>query len=123
MTKSILTAALTGSLLCTTIAGCVADTAIRDVAGPYPTWDDVIQRWIGGTQSALDLKLGPPNLIPRMLADGNTEMVWDFSIDRMPGQADEYHLLPLYGSDVTCQIRFIADPNGIIHAGTRVGCD
>ncbi|SPP66588.1 hypothetical protein [Nitrospira lenta] len=123
MTKSILTAALTGSLLCAAIAGCVADTSTRDVAGPYATWNDVIQRWIGGTQSALYLELGPPNLIPQTLADGNTEMVWDFSIDRMPGQADEYHLLPLYGGDVNCQLRFLADPNGIIQAGTRVGCD
>jgi hypothetical protein len=49
-------------------------------------------------------------------------MVWDFGIDRMPGQADEFNLLPLYGGDVNCQIHFFADPKGTILRGDRVGC-
>ena len=53
-------------------------------------------------------KLGPPNLHPKEAEDGTIEMVWDMTIDRMPGQADEYHTLPLYGG-VTCQLVFFAD--------------
>jgi hypothetical protein len=52
-----------------------------------------------------------------------TEMVWDFSIDRMPGQADAYNLLPLYGSITNCQIHFFADAGEKIVKGEKVGCE
>ena len=48
------------------------------------------------------------HLYPKEAEDGTIEMVWDMTIDRMPGQADEYHMLPLYGG-VTCQLVFFAD--------------
>jgi hypothetical protein len=67
--------------------GCVAeskDAAKRDVAGPYQTWDEVINRWVGGQVSDLYVELGPPNLHPHQREDGTIEMIWDFAIDRMP---------------------------------------
>lgn len=73
--------------------GCAAAPSKRDVAGPYRTWDNVIKRWIGGKTDDLYLELGPPNLHPQELADDGSERVWDFGIDRMPGQADYYDLL------------------------------
>ena len=106
-------------------SGCVAeskDAAKRDVAGPYQTWDDVIKRWVGGQVTDLYVELGPPNLHPHQMEDGTIQMVWDFAIDRMPGQADEYELLPLYGKNVNCQLHFFADQNGKILRGERVGC-
>jgi hypothetical protein len=106
-------------------SGCVAeskDAAKRDVAGPYQTWDDVIKRWVGGQVTDLYVELGPPNLHPHQMEDGTIQMVWDFAIDRMPGQADEYELLPLYGGNVNCQLHFFADQNGKILRGERVGC-
>lgn len=93
------------------------------VAGPYQTWDDVINRWIGKNKVDLYYELGPPNLHPKESADGMTEMVWDFTIDRMPGQADDYNLLPLYGAGSNCKLIFIADSNDVIRSGERVGCD
>jgi hypothetical protein len=51
-----------------------------------------------------------------------TEMVWDFGIDRMPGQADEYGLLPMYGFE-NCHLYFFADQEGIVRSGKRVGCE
>lgn len=108
------------------VVGCVTeskDAAKRDVAGPYQTWDDVIKRWVGGQVTDLYVELGPPNLHPHELENGTTEMVWDFGIDRMPGQADAFNLLPLYGGDVNCQIHFFADPKGTILRGERVGCE
>ncbi|BCA54554.1 hypothetical protein W02_16940 [Nitrospira sp. KM1] len=112
-----------GCCLFVTMAGCAADTSKRDVAGPYQTWDDVIKRWIGGKTPDLYIELGPPNLHPHELEDGRTEMVWDFGIDRMPGQADYYDILPLYGGNLNCQLHFIADKEGIIQEGHRVGCE
>ncbi|HKC92961.1 MAG TPA: hypothetical protein VKB81_02970 [Nitrospira sp.] len=112
-------------MLCMAISGCATeskDAAKRDVAGPYQTWDDVIKRWVGGQVTDLYVEIGPPNLHPHLHEDGTVEMVWDFSIDRMPGQADAYNLLPLYGSDVNCQLHFIADTKGTILRGERVGC-
>ena len=112
-------------VLCLAVSGCATeskDAAKRDVAGPYQTWDDVISRWVGGQVSDLDVELGPPNLHPHLMEDGTIQMVWDFSIDRMPGQADAYNLLPLYGEDVNCQIHFFADQTGKILRGERVGC-
>ncbi len=112
--------------LCVVIIGCVTESkeaAKRDVTGPYKTWDEVISRWIGGRTSDLYVELGPPNLHPHELDNGMTEMAWDFGIDRMPGQADAYELLPIYGQDVNCQIHFFADAKGIIRKGEKVGCE
>lgn len=105
--------------------GCVADKNPRDVAGPYQSWNDLIQRWIGGNVTDLYVELGPPNLHPHELEDGRIEMVWDFGIDRMPGQADAYNLLPLslYGGNVNCQVHFFANHQGIVKDGSLVGCD
>lgn len=93
------------------------------VTGPYQTWDEVITRWVGANKQDLYYELGPPNLHPKQLPDGTTEMVWDMTIDRMPGQADEYHLLPLYNTSVNCQLVFLADAEGMIKSGRRIGCD
>ena len=93
------------------------------VRGPYQSWDEVVNRWIGAKRVDLFYELGPPNLHPKRTADGMTEMVWDMTIDRMPGQADEYNLLPLYNGSVGCQLAFFADAEGIIRSGHRIGCD
>ncbi|MGH7387815.1 MAG: hypothetical protein ACREIZ_05030 [Candidatus Methylomirabilales bacterium] len=93
------------------------------VSGPYQTWDDVITRWIGANKQDLYYELGPPNLHPKELPDGTTEMVWDMTIDRMPGQADEYNLFPLYKTSVNCQLVFFADGEDRIKSGRRIGCD
>lgn len=105
--------------------GCTPDRSTRTAAGPYQTWNDVIERWIGGKTTDLYLELGPPNLHPHEREDGMTEMVWDYAIHRMPGQADEYHLLPLslYGGTINCQVHFFADTEGIVREGHLVGCD
>jgi hypothetical protein len=92
------------------------------VAGIYETWDDVVTRWIGKHREDLYLELGPPNLHPKEAEDGTTEMVWDMTIDRMPGQADEYQTLPLYGGG-DCRLLFLADAAGIVTSGRRVGCE
>ena len=107
-------------LICLSL-GC-ASAKDPGVKGVYPTWDDVIQRWIGKPVSDLYLELGPPNLHPKELGDGMTEMVWDYGIDRMPGQADEYGLLPMYGFE-NCQLTFLADQKGIVQSGKRNGCE
>ena len=57
------------------------------------------------------------------MEDGTIQMVWDFGIDRMPGQADAYDLLPLYGGTVNCQLYFFADQKGTILRGERIGCE
>jgi hypothetical protein len=103
-------------------AGCASGPQ-PGVAGIYQTWDDVINRWIGKQKTDLYYELGPPNLHPKESSDGYTEMVWDFTIDRMPGQADEYGTLPLYGENVNCQLMFIANQDGLIVSGRRIGCD
>jgi hypothetical protein len=87
----------------------------------YESWDDVITRWIGKSKEALYYELGPPNLHALELTDRQTEMMWDMTIDRMPGQADEYGLLPLTRSQ-TCRLLFVADQEGIIRWGKRIGC-
>lgn len=92
------------------------------VTGIYQTWDDVVTRWIGKHKEDLYLELGPPNLHPKEAEDGTVEMVWDMTIDRMPGQADEYNMLPLYGG-VDCQLIFFADKEGIVTSGRRNGCE
>ncbi|MCW5797013.1 MAG: hypothetical protein LZF60_270160 [Nitrospira sp.] len=92
------------------------------VPGIYQTWDDVISRWIGKHKEDLYLELGPPNLHPKETEDGTVEMVWDMTIDRMPGQADAYHTLPLYGG-VDCRLKFFADKEGLVISGRRDGCE
>ena len=87
----------------------------------YSTWDDVINRWIGKQKADLYLELGPPNLHPKEAEDGTIEMVWDMTIDRMPGQADEYNTLPLYGGG-DCRLFFFADKAGLVTNGRRMGC-
>jgi hypothetical protein len=91
------------------------------VAGIYESWDDVITRWIGKSKEDLYYELGPPNLHTLQLTDRQTEMVWDMTIDRMPGQADDYGLLPLTRSQ-SCRLLFVADQEGIIRSGRRIGC-
>ena len=103
------------------LIGC-ASGSDPGVKGVYATWDDVIHRWTGKEVTDLYLELGPPNLHPHELEQGMTEMVWDFGIDRMPGQADEYGLLPMYGFE-NCRLVFIADPKGIVRSGNRIGCE
>ncbi len=93
------------------------------MSGSYQTWDEVITTWIGGNKQDLYYELGPPNLIPQQLLDGMTEMVWDMTIDRMPGKADEYKLLPLYSTSVNCQLVFFDDEKGTIKSGHRIGCE
>jgi hypothetical protein len=66
-------------------------------------------------------ELGPPNLHAIQRTDKQTELVWDMTIDRMPGQADEYGLLPLTCSQ-TCRLLFVARQDGIIESGKRIGC-
>lgn len=123
MNTARLVSIMLGCLAVLSAAGCATDKSKRDVAGPYQTWDDVIKRWIGGNTEDLYLELGPPNLHPHQLEDGRIEMVWDFAIDRMPGQADYYNLLPLYGGNLNCQIHFVANTKGIVEEGNRVGCE
>lgn len=103
-------------------AGCASQPQ-PGAAGPYQTWDDVVNRWIGKNKVDLYYEIGPPNLHPKESGDGMVEMVWDFSIDRMPGQADDFNLLPMYGSTSNCKLVFFADANGVIRSGHRIGCD
>jgi hypothetical protein len=49
-------------------------------------------------------------------------MAWDMTIDRMPGQADEYRTFPLYGG-ADCRLFFFADLAGIVTNGRRIGCE
>ena len=104
-----------------TVPGC-ANGPQYGVDGPYQSWDEVIARWIGKPKLDLFYELGPPNLhSAQPEPEGLTELVWDMTIDRMPGQADEYGLLPFTRSE-TCQLIFLADHQGIIVSGRRVGC-
>jgi hypothetical protein len=117
-------AGLTRGVLCCLLLivfGCASGND-PGVKGNYATWDDVIDRWIGKQVSDLYLELGPPNLHPHEIEEGMTEMVWDFGVDRMPGQADEYGLLPMYGAE-NCRLAFFADSKGIVRSGKRIGCE
>lgn len=113
---------LLAALFCLPLATACNTSSGPVASGIYQTWDDVITRWIGNHKEDLYVELGPPNLHPKEAEDGTIEMVWDMTIDRMPGQADEYHTLPLYGG-VDCRLIFFADKEGIVTSGRRNGCD
>jgi hypothetical protein len=102
------------------ISGCATDKG-PGLAGVYQTWDDVITRWIGRQKSDLYLELGPPQF-HKESQDGMEELVWDMTLPSLPGQAELYDTLPLYGG-VDCRLFFFADTQGIIKSGQRVGCD
>lgn len=104
------------------IAGCETGPQ-PGLTGIYNTWDDVINRWIGKKKEDLYYEIGPPNMHPHTSADGYEEMKWDMTIPSLPGMAEQYGTLPLYGQNVNCQLVFVADPNGIIVSGHRIGCD
>lgn len=100
--------------------GCASNQG-PGVAGIYQTWDDIITRWVGRQMADLYLELGPPQL-HREAQDGMQELVWDMTLPSLPGQAEMYGTLPLYGG-VDCRLFFFADAQGVIKAGRRVGCD
>ena len=102
------------------IGGCVTDQS-PVLAGVYQTWDDVINRWIGKQKVDLYYELGPPQF-HKEAEDGMEELVWDMTLPSLPGQAEIYDTLPLYGS-IDCRLFFFADAQGIIKAGRRTGCD
>lgn len=104
--------------------GCATDDP-KDpsVKGIYQTWDDVINRWIGQPKDKLFYELGPPTFHQKESTDGFSEMMWDMTIPSLPGQAEAYGTLPLYGMDVNCKLVFIADQDDIIRSGRRIGCD
>ena len=96
-------------------AGCATDDP-KDpsLKGVYQTWDDVIARWIGQPKDKLFYEIGPPNFHQKESSDGYTEMMWDMTIPSMPGQAEAFNTLPLYGADVNCKLIFIADQDGLV---------
>ncbi len=100
--------------------GCATDPG-PGLAGVYQTWDDVISRWIGRQKTDLYYELGPPQF-HKEADDGTEELVWDMTLPSLPGQAEIYDTLPLYGG-LDCKLFFFADAQGVIKAGRRVGCD
>lgn len=101
--------------------GCATDRG-PVLAGVYQTWDDVITRWIGQRKVDLYYELGPPQF-HQEAADGIEELVWDMTLPSLPGQAELYNTLPLYGWSMDCRLFFFANAQGVIQAGRRVGCD
>lgn len=91
------------------------------LTGFYQTWDEVITRWIGQQKADLYYELGPPQF-HKQAEDGMEELVWDMTLPSLPGQAEIYNTLPLYGG-VDCRLVFFADQAGLIKAGQRVGCE
>ena len=100
--------------------GCATDRG-PVLAGVYQTWDDVITRWVGQRKVDLYYELGPPQF-HKEAQDGMEELVWDMTLGSLPGQAEIYDTLPLYGG-IDCRLFFFADAQAIIKAGRRVGCD
>jgi hypothetical protein len=100
--------------------GCSTDTG-PGLGGVYQTWDDVIARWIDRQKSDLYLALGPPQF-HKEAQDGTEELVWDMTLPSLPGQAEFYETLPLYGG-VDCRLFFFADARGVITSGRREGCE
>ena len=101
--------------------GCATDRG-PVLSGVYQTWDDVVTRWIGKPKKDLYYELGPPQF-HKEADDGTEELVWDMTLPGLPGQAQLYNTLPLYGDGVDCKLFFFADPQGLIKAGRREGCD
>jgi hypothetical protein len=64
-----------------------ASTPQPGVGGFYEFWDDVITRWIGQSKEALSIMSWAHRTSAVQLTDKQTELVWDMTIDRMPGQA------------------------------------
>ena len=110
-------------LLLLLTAGCAGGPDGPGLSGVYLTWDDVINRWIGKNKADLQIEIGPPTMHQKESADGFTEMKWDMTIPTLPGMAEQFNTLPMYGANVSCQLVFIADPNDIIVSGHRIGCD
>lgn len=104
-------------------AGGPAGPSDPGVQGNYQTWDDVIARWIGKQRDHLFYELGPPNMHDHRLDNGYVEMMWDMTLPSMQGQANAYGTLPMYGSDLDCKLVFVADSEGLIVTGRRIGCD
>jgi len=102
------------------IQGCATDKG-PVLGGVYQTWDDVISRWIGRQKTKHYYELGPPQF-HKESDDGMEELVWDMTLPSMPGQAEIYNTLPLYGG-LDCRLYFFADARGVIKAGRRDGCD
>lgn len=100
--------------------GCVA-AGDPGLTGVYQTWDSVIDRWIGKSKTDLFLELGPPQF-HKEADNGAEELVWDMTLPGMPGLAQTYNTLPLYGG-VDCRLLFLADVSGIIQSGKRDGCN
>ena len=102
------------------ISGCAKDRG-PGVAGIYQTWDEVITRWIGRQKVDLYYELGPPQF-HKQAQDGVEELVWDMTLPSLPGQAEIYNTLPLYGG-LDCRLFFFADQAGLITSGRRMGCE
>lgn len=100
--------------------GCATDRG-PGLAGIYQTWDDVVTRWIGQQKTDLYYELGPPQF-HKEAQDGMEELVWDMTLSSLPGQAEIYNTLPLYGG-LDCRLFFFADAEGLIKSGRRVGCE
>ena len=115
--RQCLTAALAVAVLS---SSCAIDRG-PVLSGTYQTWDDVITRWIGQPKMDLVHELGPPQF-HHGAPDGQEELVWDMTLTRMPGQAEYYETLPLYGG-VDCRLFFSANAQGVITSGRRVGCN
>jgi hypothetical protein len=92
------------------------------LTGVYQTWDDVIYRWIGQRKVDLYYELGPPQF-HKEAPDGTEELIWDMTLPSLPGLAEIYGTLPLYGSILDCRLFFFVTAQGVIKSGQRVGCD
>ena len=106
--------------LCLPSGGCATDHG-PVLAGVYQTWDEVIDRWIGKQKVDLYYELGPPQF-HKEAPDGMEGLVWDMTLPSLPGQAEIYDTLPLYGG-MDCRLFFFVDAQGVIKSGRRVGCD
>jgi hypothetical protein len=100
--------------------GCATDKG-PVLAGVYQTWDDVITRWVGKEKTDLYYELGPPQF-HKEAQDGTEELVWDMTLPSLPGLAEIYDTLPLYGG-IDCRLFFFADAQGVITSGQREGCE
>lgn len=106
--------------LCLVSGGCATNQG-PVLAGVYQTWDDVITRWIGKEKTDLYYELGPPQF-HKEAQDGTEELVWDMTLPSLPGQAEIYDTLPLYGG-LDCRLFFFANAQGVITSGRRLGCE